>query len=69
MPLARIAVPASLSPAKVSALADAVHFGLVTTCDVPYKDRFQLVSHYPSGCDDFRSAFPEFLSDPGSLCH
>lgn len=49
MPLARIAVPASLSPAKVSALADAVHFGLVTTCNVPYKDRFQLVSHIRPG--------------------
>ena len=60
MPLARIAVPASLSPAKVSALADAVHFGLVTTCNVPYKDRFQLVSHYPSGSMILDPNFPNF---------
>jgi phenylpyruvate tautomerase PptA (4-oxalocrotonate tautomerase family) len=49
MPLARISVPSSLSPAKVRALADAVHHGLVTTCNVPDKERFQLVSCYPSG--------------------
>jgi hypothetical protein len=49
MPLARIAVPSTLPPAKLRALADAVHHGLVATCDVPDKDRFQLVSSYPPG--------------------
>ena len=46
MPLARISVPAALSPEKVCSLADAVHMGLVATCDVPPKDRFQLVSTF-----------------------
>ncbi|WP_049820159.1 tautomerase family protein [Bradyrhizobium japonicum] len=46
MPLARISVPTQLPIERVHALADAVHEGLVETCGVPPKDRFQLVSRY-----------------------
>ncbi len=59
MPLTRIAVPSSLSPAKVRALADAVHHGLVTTCDVPDKDRFQLVSAYPPDAMILDPTYPD----------
>ena len=58
MPLSRISVPSILSPVKVRALADAVHHGLVTTCDVPDKNRFQLVSRYPSGSMILDPGFP-----------
>jgi hypothetical protein len=60
MPLARISVPSLLSPAKVRALSDAVHQGLVTTCDVPDKNRFQLVSSYPSASMILDPTFPSF---------
>ena len=46
MPLTRIAVPVHLSPALTIALADAVHEGLVATCNVPVNDRFQLISRF-----------------------
>ena len=47
MPLARLAsVPAHLVLAKIRALADAAHEGLVETCGVPPNERFQLVSTY-----------------------
>lgn len=46
MPLARISVPKGLPAPKVRGLADAVHDGLVTTCNVPVKDRFQLISSF-----------------------
>lgn len=46
MPLTRISIPTCLSPHKARALADAVHEGLVETCHVPPKDRFQLISTY-----------------------
>ena len=43
MPLAHIHVPDLLSADKIRRLADAVHDGLVSTCDVPVNDRFQLI--------------------------
>ncbi len=46
MPLARISVPQNLPASRVRALADAVHDGLVSTCEVPQKDRFQLISRF-----------------------
>lgn len=46
MPLARISVPAQLPIERLHALADAVHDGLVETCSVPPKDRFQLICRY-----------------------
>ena len=46
MPLTRLSVPAHLDAAQVRALADAVHHGLVDTCNVPDDDRFQLVSRF-----------------------
>lgn len=46
MPLARISVPALLSLEQVQAIADAVHDGLVKTCNVPIDDRFQLVTRF-----------------------
>jgi len=46
MPLSRISIPITLSPQKARALVDAVHEGLVETCNVPPGDRFQLISAY-----------------------
>ena len=46
MPLVRISVPALLSLEKVQAIADAVHDGLVQTCNVPIDDRFQFVTRF-----------------------
>ncbi len=46
VPLARISVPQHLPAAKIRALADAVHEGLVSTCNVPPRDRFQLISGF-----------------------
>jgi hypothetical protein len=48
MPLTKISAPKHLAFAKVKALADAVQDGLVTTCGVPPKDLFQLVSRFDS---------------------
>ena len=38
----------TLNNEKVRALADAVHDGLVSACDVPAHDRFQLISAFDS---------------------
>lgn len=46
MPLARISVPTLLSLEQVQAIADAVHDGLVKTCNVPMDDRFQLITRF-----------------------
>jgi phenylpyruvate tautomerase PptA (4-oxalocrotonate tautomerase family) len=46
MPVTRISIPACLPLQKARALADAVHDGLVETCNVPPKDRFQFISAY-----------------------
>lgn len=46
MPLTKISAPKHLEFAKVKALAEAVHDGLVTTCRVPPKDLFQLISRF-----------------------
>ncbi len=43
MPLAHIHVPEVLPADKIRRLADAVHDGLVSTCNVPFNDRFQLI--------------------------
>ena len=59
MPLARISVPSSLPPQRISALADAVHAGLVATCNVPDKDRFQLISAFPPGMMIIDPTFPD----------
>lgn len=47
MPLARISIPAHLSPQLARVLADAVHAGLERTCGVPTEDRFQLIFRLP----------------------
>lgn len=46
MPLARISVPTHLPLKQVQAIADAVHDGLVKTCNVPMDDRFQLITRF-----------------------
>jgi Tautomerase enzyme len=46
MPLAKISVPAHMTADKVSILSNAVQAALVSTCDVPANERFQLVSRY-----------------------
>jgi hypothetical protein len=59
MPLARISVPAHLAQTQVIALADAVHDALVTTCGVPPKDRFQLISRFAQGAMIIDPTFPD----------
>ncbi len=46
MPLTKISAPKHVEFAKVKALAEAVHDGLVKTCKVPPKDLFQLISRF-----------------------
>lgn len=58
MPLTRISVPSHLSQNQVRTLADAVHEGLVETCNVPSDDRFQLVSSFQSGAMIMNPTFP-----------
>ena len=59
MPLVRISVPEALSAEKVRALADAVHEGLVSTCKVPVKDRFQLISRFNQDAMILDPTFPD----------
>lgn len=49
MPLIRLYVPEHLSTERIQHLAHAVHSGLVSTCNVPEKDRFVLVLRQPPG--------------------
>ncbi len=58
MPLVRFSVPTTLSAAKTRALADAVHGGLVATCNVPVKDRFHLISVFAPERMDLDPTFP-----------
>lgn len=58
MPLARLSIPAHLPPAQATALADAVHQGLVATCGVPLGDRFQLITRFAPGAMIMDPAFP-----------
>ena len=64
MPLARLSVPAHLAPARIRALADAVHEGLVETCSVPPNDRFQLVSTYAPEMMFIDPTFPDVARTP-----
>ena len=64
MPLARISVPATLPTPKARRLADAVHEGLVTTCNVPLKDRFQLISVFESEQMIVDPTFPDVNRTP-----
>ena len=66
MPLARISVPAHLAPAQIRALADAAHEGLVETCGVPPRDRFQLVSAYAPEMMFIEPTFPDVARTPNA---
>lgn len=46
MPLTRISAPRHLPHAKVKALADAAQEALVSTCNVPPNDLFQLLARF-----------------------
>jgi phenylpyruvate tautomerase PptA (4-oxalocrotonate tautomerase family) len=46
MPLTKISAPQHLSATMVKALADAVQNALVTTCNVPPNDLFQLITRF-----------------------
>lgn len=48
MPLTKIFAPKHIEFAKVKSLADAVHCGLVHTCNVPPKDLFQIITRCES---------------------
>lgn len=64
VPLTRISIPACLPPHKARALADAVHEGLVETCNVPSRDRFQLISTYPPDMMLIDPTFPDVRRTP-----
>ena len=59
MPLARISVPTHLSAERVQALADAVHGGLVATCNVPVDDHFQLITRFAPDAMIINPTFPD----------
>ena len=46
MPLTRISVPKHLPIAMAKSLADAAQDGLVSTCNVPPNDLFQLITRF-----------------------
>ncbi len=46
MPLTRISAPRHLPHAKIKALADAAQEALVSTCNVPVNDLFQLLARF-----------------------
>jgi phenylpyruvate tautomerase PptA (4-oxalocrotonate tautomerase family) len=46
MPLCRISVPQHLPASQVKALAEAVHSGLMSTCDVSIDNHFQLITRH-----------------------
>jgi phenylpyruvate tautomerase PptA (4-oxalocrotonate tautomerase family) len=46
MPLVRIDAPAALPPARLRAVADAVHAALVAHMNVPEADRFQVITRH-----------------------
>lgn len=58
MPLVKIAVPAHVAAARVTALADAVHAALVATCTVPPADRFHLITRPDAASRSIDPAFP-----------
>lgn len=64
MPLARISIPAHLPAARVTALADAVHQGLVATCGVPQDDRFQLITRFAPEAMLLNPTFPNVRRTP-----
>src|SRR5690348_3134252 len=64
MPLSRISIPITLSQQKARALADAVHEGLVETCNVPHRDRFQLISAYAPEMMLIDPTFPDVNRTP-----
>lgn len=66
MPLARISVPAHLPGELITALADAVHQGLVETCGVPLDDRFQLVSRFQPDAMILNPTFPNVNRSAGA---
>jgi len=49
MPLVRIDVPETLSPAARRAVGDGVHAALVETIKIPADDRFQVIAAHPAG--------------------
>ena|SRR5882724_4745180 len=59
MPLVRISVPVHLAKERVRALADAVHAALVQTCQIPMKDRFQLITCFANQDMIIDPTFPD----------
>ena len=64
MPLVRISVPSILPSGKSRNLADAVHDALVATCNVPLKDRFQLITRFEKDCMILDQSFPDVNRTP-----
>jgi len=64
MPLARLSVPSHLAPARIRALADAAHEGLVETCGVPPNERFQIISTYAPEMMLIDPTFPDLARTP-----
>lgn len=67
MPLARLSVPAALPAAKTRSLLDAIHEALVETCNVPPKDRFQLVTRFDTDAMIIDPTFPDLNRTPEAV--
>ena len=57
VPLTKISAPSHLAIGQVKALAQAVHHGLVQTCNVPADDLFQLIARFDADAMIFHPTF------------
>jgi 4-oxalocrotonate tautomerase len=67
MPLVEIDVLEGRSEAELDAISDAVHEAMVTTLDVPQRDRFQIITERPPGYLRFDPNYLEIDRDQGFL--
>lgn len=67
MPLTRLSVPATLPASKARILLDATHDALVETCNVPPKDRFQLVTRFDADAMIIDPTFPDVSRTPEAV--
>ena len=67
MPLVEIDLLQGRSQAELDAISDAVHEAMVTTLDVPQRDRFQIITERPAGNLRFDPNYLDIDRDEGFL--
>ena len=67
MPLVEIDLLQGRSQAELDAISDAVHEAMVTTLDVPQRDRFQSITERPAGNLRFDPNYLDIDRDEGFL--